>query len=84
MAPQQERSMIELSSQIAAYKEKQPMLEMDHFGEWVVFYNEELIGTYESDQDALNDAICKFGRGPYLVRQVGAPPIPQLASLIYR
>ena len=76
--------MIELSRQIAAYEDMQPMLEMDHFGEWVVFYDEELIGTYESDQDALNDAVCKFGRGPYLIRQIGSLPIPPLASIIYQ
>ena len=76
--------MIELSRQIAVYEEMQPALEMDHFGKWVVIYNEELIGTFETDQDALNDAICRFGRGPYLIRQIGAPAIPPLASLIYR
>ena len=76
--------MLELSRQIAAYEQIQSDLETDHFGKWVVFYDEELVGTYDTDREAVGTAIQRFGRGPYLIRQVGVIPVPPLASVIYR
>ena len=76
--------MLELSRQIAAYEKIQPILEMDHFGEWAVFYDEELVGTYGSVEVAIDNASHKFGRGPYLIRQIGAAPVSLPASLLYR
>ena len=76
--------MTTLSSQIAAYEEMRDLLETDHFGEWVVFHGGELVGTYESSEEAVVDAIHRFGRGPYLIRQVGAPPAKLPPSIWYR
>ena len=47
-----------------AYESMQSTLEADHFGRWVVFHDEELVGVYDSDADALDDAMRKFGRVP--------------------
>ena len=76
--------MTTLSTQIAAYEEMRDVLEVDHFGKWVVFYDEDLIDTYESSEEAAVDAVRRFGRGPYLIRQVGAPPVRLPASVWYR
>ena len=73
-----------LSSEISAYERFRDMLEMDHFGEWVVVHNEELVGTYPSFEAAAQDAVQNFGRGPYLIRRVGDPPITLPASVLYR
>ena len=74
--------MLELSRQIAAYEKIQSDLETDHFGKWAVFYDEELVGIYDTDREAVGTAIERFGRGPYLIRQVGVIPVPPLASVI--
>ena len=76
--------MLELSRQIVAYETMQSDLETDQFGKWVVFYDEELVGIYETDREAVGTAIERFGRGPYLIRQVGIQPVPPLASVIYK
>ena len=76
--------MLELSRQIAAYEGMQSDLETDHFGKWALFYDEEFVGTYDTDREAVGTAIEKFGRGPYLIRQIGVKPVPPLASVIYR
>lgn len=76
--------MLELRRQIAAYEKIKSDLETDHFGKWVVFYDEELVGTFDTDREAVGTAIKRFGRGPYLIRQVGVVPVPPLASVIYR
>ena len=60
-----------LSHQISAYKEMKDVLETDYFGKWVVFHNGELAGSYESFEKAAEDAVDRFGRGPYLIRRVG-------------
>ena len=74
--------MAKLSIEIAAYERMRDALETDHFGEWVVVHDEELIGTYRSFKAAAGVAIARFGRGPYLIRQVGEPPFRLPASLL--
>ena len=66
--------MTTLDSQISAYEEMRDVLETDHFGKWVVFHDGVLVNTYETFEQAAEDAVLRFGRGPYLIRQVGAPP----------
>ena len=76
--------MTMLSEQISAYERMRNILETDHFGKWVVFHNGELVDTYESFEAAAEDAIRQFGRGPYLIRQVGAGLATLPASVLYR
>jgi hypothetical protein len=42
-----------------------------------------LIGTYETFDQAARDAVRRFGRGPYLIRQVGSSPITLPESVMY-
>ena len=76
--------MLELSKQIAAYDKMRDILEADFFGKWVVFYDEEHVGTYDDFQDAAAETIMRYGRGPYLMRQVGRGPLRLPASVLYR
>lgn len=74
-----------LSANIAAYDIRRLELEVDHFGKWVIFYDEQLAGIYDEFQDAAGDAVQRFGTGPYLIKQVGEPSIMSLpASVQYR
>ena len=75
--------MAKLSEEIAAYERMQDLLETDHFGEWVVIHDGELIGAYTAFEDAAETAIRRFGRGPYLIRRVGRGPIRLSSSLLY-
>ncbi len=70
-----EDTMTTLDSQIAAYETMRDVLETDHFGQWVIFNGGQLIGTDESFQDAAEDVVRRFGRGPYLIRQMGGSPM---------
>ena len=40
-------------------------------------------GVYDSFDDAATDAVKKYGRGPYLIRQVGEQPTALPASVAY-
>jgi hypothetical protein len=72
-----------LDQEIAAYDAMRSDLENHHMGEWVVISGNKLIGVFSSFDVAANDAVQKFGRGPYLIRQVGAPPVTMPASVAY-
>lgn len=64
-----------LDREIATYEGMQEQLEAEHKGEWAVIHGEELVGTYPDFQVAADAAVRQFGRGPYLIREIGAPPI---------
>ena len=67
--------MDQLDVEIAAYNRMRAQLEADHKGEWAVIHGEEFVGTYPDFQVAADTAVRRFGRGPYLIREIGAPPI---------
>ena len=73
-----------LDREIAAYENMRDTLEREHQSKWVVIYGEELVGAYNDFQDAAADATRRYGRGPYLIRQVGASPATLPASVLYR
>ena len=72
-----------LSKEIAAYEGMRRELETDHSGRWVIVYGEPLVGLYDTFEEAAEYAIERFGRGPYLIREVGAAPITLPASVLY-
>jgi hypothetical protein len=67
--------MPDIDVEIAAFKARMYELETAHFGKWIVFRHTQLVGIYASFEEAAADAVKRFGRGPYLIRQVGAPPL---------
>ncbi|MYD64656.1 MAG: hypothetical protein F4X26_01450 [Chloroflexi bacterium] len=75
--------MAELSKDIAAYDRLRHQLETDHFGEWVIVHDERLVGVFRDFQEAAAEAVRRFGRGPYLIRRVGAPPLTLPRSVMY-
>ena len=66
--------MAEIDIEIAAYERNRESMEKDYFGKWVVFHDEKFIGAFDDFQDAAQTAVERFGRGPYLIKQVGEPP----------
>lgn len=75
--------MSELDNEIAAYDTMRAHLENHHMGQWVLIFGGELVGVFPSFDEAAGDAVTRYGRGPYLIRQVGAPPITIPASVLY-
>ena len=65
--------MDELTQEYAAYDAKREELEAAHFGEYVLIKGEKIVGTYDTLDDALRVAVKRFGRGPYLIEEIGLP-----------
>lgn len=75
--------MSDIDREITAYESIREDLEAQHMGQWVLLHNQKFIGVYDSFQVAAENAVRRFGRGPYLIRQVGAPPVTLPASVMY-
>lgn len=75
--------MAELKDEIAAFEAIRGDLEAAHLGKWALVHDRKLEGTFDSFDDAAMVAVERFGRGPYLIRQIGAPPITLPASVLY-
>ena len=73
-----------LETEIRAYEARKPELERHHLGKWVVFHDDELVGAFDTLDWAASEAALRFGRGPYLIKQVGAPPVTLPASVFYQ
>ncbi len=75
--------MATLDTEIATFNRLRSSLEAEHMGEWVLIHDQTLAGTFASFEEAAQLAVSSFGRGPYLIRQVGAPPVVLPASVMY-
>jgi hypothetical protein len=71
-----------LDIELDAYRQQADRLQA-HAGKWVVFKGTTLIGIHDTFDQAAEDAVTRFGRGPYLIRQIGQPPIVIPVSVAY-
>ncbi len=76
--------MTTLSQEISAYEEIQNELEIDYLGKWALVHDETLVGKFDSFEDAAAHAIVNFGRGPYLIREIGASPLTLPVPVVFR
>lgn len=76
--------MADLDIEISAYDSMREQLEAEHMGKWALVHNRELVGLYSAFGAAAEEAVKRFGSGPYLIRQIGAPPIALPASVMYQ
>jgi hypothetical protein len=75
--------MAELKDEIAAYETMRADLEAKALGKWVLVHDRQLVGLFNSFELAAQKAVHDFGRGPYLIRQIGARSISLPASVMY-
>lgn len=62
-----------LETEIRAFEAQREELERHYKGEFVIFHGEEFIDAFHSLDAVAEEAVRRFGRGPYLIRQVGVP-----------
>jgi len=72
-----------LDTELVAFENMRQDLENHQMGKWVLIHGGKLEGTFVSFDDAAENATERFGRGPYLIRQIGAPPVTIPASVAY-
>ena len=73
-----------LEREIRAYAKLRDKLEAESFGQWAVVYGDDLAGIYESLEAAADVAVGRFGRGPYLIRQIGKDSVTLNIPTVWR
>ena len=74
-----------LRDEIRAYEAMEDELLEHHKGKYVLIKDGQLIDTFDTFDAAARRALDKFGRGPYLIRQVGADhAMPMPSSVAFR
>jgi hypothetical protein len=81
-APARRNAIAEIDVEISAYEAIPENIETQHRGKWALIHAGELIGVYDSFEVAAEEAVRHFGRGPYLIRQIGASPVTLPASVM--
>ena len=76
--------MSKIDRELDAFGAMKADLEKHHMGKWVVVHDGRLVDAFDTLDTAATEAVRRFGRGPYLIRQVGAPPASLPASVLYR
>ena len=67
--------MATLEQNVAAYDDMREELEKSFMHQWVVIYDEELVGIFPDFQEAAHSAVTQFGPGPYHIKKIGEPPL---------
>jgi hypothetical protein len=75
--------MANLTDEIQAYEAARSDLESKYLGRWVLMHDQQLVDTYDCFENAADQAVRRFGRGPYLIRQVGAQSVSLPVSVLY-
>jgi hypothetical protein len=75
--------MANLTDEIKAYETARADLEARFLGRWVLFHERQLVDTFDCFENAADNAVRRFGRGPYLIRQVGAGSVTLPVSVLY-
>lgn len=73
-----------LETEIQAFDLKEAEFEKTYPGKFVVFHGAEFVGAWDTLDAAATAAVTRFGRGPYLIRQVGVPAPVLPASVLFR
>jgi len=79
-----DEAMADLNKEIAAYEKIQTSLEAKHMGKWAIIHDGALVTTHDSFEAAADYAVEKFGRGPFLIRRVGASPMILPVTVMFR
>jgi hypothetical protein len=72
-----------LEKEIHAYEKMRQELEREHNGKYVVFQADSLFAIFDDLDSAAHAAIEKYGRGPYLIRQIGEASDDTMAHLLH-
>lgn len=73
-----------LKENIAAFEAQAEAeeLETHHQGKFALIYDGEFVDAFDTFHNAAVQAVDRFGKGPYLIRQIGAGPVRLPASVM--
>lgn len=69
-----------LKKELRTFEDRLPELLGSANGKWVLIHDDDLIGTFESRLDAINQGYQTLGNVPFLVKEVRAVDVPEYVS----
>lgn len=66
-----------LTNELQTFESRRDELLGTSLGKWVLIRDEELVGAFESQADAIKIGYQRFGNVPFLVKQVVPVEVPQ-------
>ena len=71
-----------LEKNLKAFHRKKDEMERHYMGKWVLFYEGEFINSFDTLDNVASEAIRRYGRGPYLIKEVGDPDEMKLPASV--
>lgn len=71
------RSQMALAEELATFGAHRTELVGSAAGKFVLIRGSGIVGTYESERDAISEGYRRFGNVPFLVKQIEAVDQPQ-------
>ena len=72
-----------LESELAALENNRQHLEREHPGKFVLIHGDEVVGTYDDFGKAADEGLRRFGREPFLIRQIGAEQVEIPTAVVH-
>ena len=73
-----------LEREIRAFEARRAELEKGYYRKFVIFHEDDFAGAFDDFDTAAREALKRYGRGPYLIRQVGVAPTDYLPAGLLR
>jgi hypothetical protein len=73
-----------LQEELAFFEAHRDQLLKDHLGKFALIKGSELIGTFDTDENAYEKGVERFGRAPFLIRRIEATnPTAEFPALTF-
>lgn len=59
------------------WRERRAQLEAEHGGKYVLIHDQDVVGVFDGNLEALREGLAKFPPGTFLIKGIGLPPIPE-------
>ena len=60
----------ELATEIAFYETQRAELVQNALGKFALIKGEELVGTFDTEENAYKEGVSRFGTAPFLIQQI--------------
>lgn len=61
-----------LLEELKVFQEKEKQFIASHPGKYVLIKNQDVIGTYSNQHDAIGEGYTRFGNVPFFIKQIAA------------
>ena len=72
-----------LQAELATLAREKEHLEREHKGKFVLIQGDEVIDAFDAFETAADEGLNRFGRKPFLIRQIGEEAVELPPAVIY-